>query len=123
MTRPGASPSRLLAAWTLAAREWVRFFRQRNRVRRRDRPAGDLLAAVRRRAGALVPAAVGQRRRGELSANTSFPASLVLILLFTAIFATISIIEDRREGFLQSVLVAPVAALVDGAGQSARRHG
>jgi ABC-2 type transport system permease protein len=33
---------------------------------------------------------------------------LVLILLFTAIFATISIIEDRREGFLQSVLVAPI---------------
>jgi ABC-2 type transport system permease protein len=37
-----------------------------------------------------------------------FPGTLVLILLFTAIFATISIIEDRREGFLQSVLVAPV---------------
>jgi ABC-2 type transport system permease protein len=37
-----------------------------------------------------------------------FPGALVLILLFTAIFATISIIEDRREGFLQSVLVAPL---------------
>jgi ABC-2 type transport system permease protein len=37
-----------------------------------------------------------------------FPGTLVLILLFTAIFATISIIEDRREGFLQSVLVAPL---------------
>jgi ABC-2 type transport system permease protein len=32
-----------------------------------------------------------------------------MILLFTAIFATISIIEDRSEGFLQSVLVAPVS--------------
>ena len=32
----------------------------------------------------------------------------MLILLFTAIFSTISIIEDRKEGFLQSVLVAPV---------------
>ena len=31
-----------------------------------------------------------------------------MILLFTAIFATISIIEDRREGFLQGVLVAPI---------------
>ena len=30
-----------------------------------------------------------------------------MILLFTAIFATISIIEDRNEGFLQSVLVSP----------------
>src|SRR3989441_4921105 len=31
-----------------------------------------------------------------------------MILLFTAIFSTVSVIEDRREGFLQSVLVAPV---------------
>ena len=30
------------------------------------------------------------------------------MLLFTAIFATIAIVEDRREGFLQGVLVAPV---------------
>jgi ABC-2 type transport system permease protein len=37
-----------------------------------------------------------------------FPGVLVLIVLFTAIFATISIIEDRREGFLQGVLIAPV---------------
>ena len=32
-----------------------------------------------------------------------------MIVLFTSIFSTISIIEDRREGFLQSVLVAPVS--------------
>jgi len=38
-----------------------------------------------------------------------FPGTVVLILLFTAIFSTISVIEDRREGFLQGVLVAPVA--------------
>jgi ABC-2 type transport system permease protein len=37
-----------------------------------------------------------------------FPGSLILILLFTAIFTTISIIEDRREGFFQAVLVAPI---------------
>jgi ABC-2 type transport system permease protein len=36
-----------------------------------------------------------------------FPGTLILILLFTAIFTTISVIEDRREGFLQSVLVSP----------------
>ena len=34
-----------------------------------------------------------------------FPGTVLMILLFTAIFSTISIIEDRREGFLQSVLV------------------
>jgi ABC-2 type transport system permease protein len=37
-----------------------------------------------------------------------FPGTVVLILLFTSIFSTISIIEDRKEGFLQAVLVAPV---------------
>lgn len=37
-----------------------------------------------------------------------FPGTIVMILLFTAIFSTISIIEDRKEGFLQGVLVAPV---------------
>jgi ABC-2 type transport system permease protein len=38
-----------------------------------------------------------------------YPGFIVLVLLFTAIFATISTVEDRREGFLQGVLVAPVA--------------
>lgn len=40
-----------------------------------------------------------------------FPGTLVLIMLFTAIFSTISVIEDRREGFLQGVLVAPVSPM------------
>lgn len=38
-----------------------------------------------------------------------FPGALVQVLLFTAIFSTISIIEDRREGFMQAVLVAPIS--------------
>lgn len=38
-----------------------------------------------------------------------FPGTIVMVLLFTAIFATISTVDDRREGFLQGVLVAPVA--------------
>lgn len=37
-----------------------------------------------------------------------YPGTIALVLLFTAIFATISIVEDRRSGFLQGVLVAPV---------------
>ncbi|MCX5662343.1 MAG: ABC transporter permease [Planctomycetota bacterium] len=40
-----------------------------------------------------------------------FPGTVVLVLMFTAIFSTISVIEDRREGFLQGVLVAPVSRL------------
>jgi ABC-2 type transport system permease protein len=38
-----------------------------------------------------------------------YPGIIAMILLFTAIFATISVVEDRREGFLQAVLVAPVS--------------
>jgi ABC-2 type transport system permease protein len=37
-----------------------------------------------------------------------FPGTLVLIVFFTAIFSTISVIQDRQEGFLQAVLAAPV---------------
>jgi ABC-2 type transport system permease protein len=37
-----------------------------------------------------------------------FPGTLLLILLFTSIFSNISVIEDRREGFLQAALVAPI---------------
>jgi ABC-2 type transport system permease protein len=38
-----------------------------------------------------------------------YPGMIILVLLFTAIFATISTVEDRKEGFLQGVLVAPIA--------------
>ncbi len=37
-----------------------------------------------------------------------YPGIIVLVLLFTAIFATISVVNERREGFLQNVLIAPV---------------
>jgi daunorubicin resistance ABC transporter membrane protein len=37
------------------------------------------------------------------------PGTLVLLVLFASIFANISVIEDRHEGFLQSALVAPVS--------------
>lgn len=36
-----------------------------------------------------------------------YPGILVMIVLFTTIFASISVIEDRQSGFLQSVLVSP----------------
>jgi ABC-2 type transport system permease protein len=45
-----------------------------------------------------------------------FPGTIVMLILFAAIFSTFSVIEDRNEGFLQGVLVAPVSrsALVAG---------
>jgi ABC-2 type transport system permease protein len=97
----------MLAAATLCRRELVRFFRQRNRV------FGAIGQPV--LFWLLFGAGLGPsfRLRGSVGRQVSygeyfFPGTMVLILLFTAIFATISIIEDRREGFLQSVLVAPL---------------
>lgn len=45
-----------------------------------------------------------------------FPGILAMVVLFTAVFATMSVIEDRKSGFLQQVIVAPSrrAALVIG---------
>ena len=81
---------------TLAHRELVRFFRQRNRV------FGALGQPI------IFWLLFSEGLRGsQLDYVHFFPGTLVMILLFTAIFATISIIEDRNEGFLQSVLVAP----------------
>jgi ABC-2 type transport system permease protein len=84
------------AVLTLAQRELVRFFRQRNRV------FGALGQPI------IFWLLFSEGLRGnQLDYAHFFPGTLVMILLFTAIFATISIIEDRSEGFLQSVLVSP----------------
>lgn len=98
--------SRVDAAWMLARREWIRFFRQRNRV----------TAAILQPLLFWLLFGTGLRGSfsgaGELDFMQFFlPGTVALIVLFTAIFATISVIEDRREGFMQSVLVAPVGRL------------
>ncbi len=38
-----------------------------------------------------------------------FPGTILLVILFTTIFSSLSVIEDRKEGFLLSVLVAPIS--------------
>jgi ABC-2 type transport system permease protein len=87
---------------TLCQRELVRFLRQKNRV------FGALGQPI--IFWLLFGAGLGGAKVGgdPLGYAHFFPGTLVMILLFTAIFATISIIEDRREGFLQGVLVAPI---------------
>jgi len=40
--------------------------------------------------------------------NYFFPGALIMIVLFTSIFTMMSVIDDRKEGFLLSVMVAPV---------------
>ena len=37
-----------------------------------------------------------------------FPGMVLLVVLFAAIFSTISVIDDRQQGFLRAVLAAPV---------------
>ncbi|MBD3674776.1 MAG: ABC transporter permease [Planctomycetaceae bacterium] len=96
-----------LAVFSLTQREIVRFLRQRTRV------VGALGQPV------IFWILFGAGLYGSFqppewaSADMTyqeyfFPGVAVMILLFTAIFSTISIIEDRREGFLQGVLVSPV---------------
>lgn len=85
------------AVAVLAWRELARFFRQRNRV------IGALVQPV--LFWLLFSEALGAA--DSTGYSRFFPGTLVMIVLFTAIFATISIIEDRNEGFLQGVLVSP----------------
>jgi ABC-2 type transport system permease protein len=98
--RPGV----WLAAVSLAWRELVRFMRQRHRV------VGALLTPI--VFWLLIGGGMGRSFTppGGEAQNFIvffFPGTVMMILLFTAIFSTISIIEDRREGFLQGVLVSP----------------
>ena len=96
----------MLPAFTLWWREVVRFYRQRARV------AGVILSPL------LFWIVIGSGfgtsfRSGEAVGQQHyldyfFPGALVMIVLFTSIFTMMSVIEDRNEGFLLSVLVAPV---------------
>jgi ABC-2 type transport system permease protein len=97
----------LSAAAVHLRREVVRFLRQRNRV------VGALGTPL--MFWFLIGSGLGKSFRAptvEASAGLSylqyfFPGTLLLTVLFTAIFSAISVIEDRREGFLQAVLVSP----------------
>lgn len=97
----------MLAAYTLWRREVVRFVRQRSRI------VGALGSPL------VFWFLIGSGLNRSFQGGPSMPlqggyleyldpGTLALIILFTAIFSTISIVEDRQEGFLQGVLVAPV---------------
>jgi len=93
-----------LPVFALWRREMLRFVRQRSRVTGAvAQPlvfwlllGGGLNASFR-------PAGAGTNYIAYF-----YPGTIALVLLFTAIFATISTVEDRHAGFLQGVLVAPV---------------
>ena len=89
----------VLALWH---REIVRFLRDRSRL------TGSLLQPVifwLLFSGALQGSF---KPGGQDYGQYFFAGTLAMITLFTAIFSTITVIEDRKEGFLQGVLVSPV---------------
>lgn len=95
---------------TLTQRELVRFFRQRTRVI--GALGQPLIFWILFGAGLKGSFQPPRWATWEMSYQEYFfPGVAVMIVMFTAIFSTISIIEDRREGFLQGVLVAPISRL------------
>lgn len=105
--RPAMKVGLWLPCRTLWQREMVRFLRQRSRV------IGALGTPI---VFWLLMGAGLQRSLQPPGASSSvsylefsYPGAIAAILLFTAIFSMISLIDDRREGFLQGVLVAPVS--------------
>ncbi|MDX1996695.1 MAG: ABC transporter permease [Thermoanaerobaculia bacterium] len=102
-----------LPAATLAWREVVRFLRQPSRIA--GAVVSPLLFWVLIGSG-LAPSFQAPQAPGVGYLEYFYPGTLALVILFAAIFSTISVIEDRHTGFLQGVLVAPVprAAIVAG---------
>lgn len=94
---------------SLWKREVVRFLRQRSRV------IGALGTPI--VFWLLIGSGLGRSFRPPGTAEGrnvhyleyAFPGTLALIVLFTAIFAMISIIEDRKAGFLQAVIASPAS--------------
>ncbi len=87
-------------------REIVRFYRQRSRVI--GVIASPVLFWVVIGSGFGTSFRSGAGHGNEHYLDYFFPGALIMIVLFTSIFTMMSVIEDRKEGFLLSVLVAPV---------------
>ena len=101
-----ASAGVMLPAFTLWWREIVRFYRQPGRVV--GVLASPLVFWLVLGSGFGTSFRSGGGTGQQHYLEYSYPGILILIVLFTSIFAMMSVIEDRKEGFLLSVLVAPV---------------
>jgi len=108
LARPAsqASAGVLLPAFTLWWREIVRFYRQTGRVIGVLASPLVFWAVLGSGFGTSFRSGGGPGQQHYL--DYSYPGILILIVLFTSIFTMMSVIEDRKEGFLLSVLVAPV---------------
>lgn len=100
------------AMWALARRELVRFVRQPSRVVASvGTPllfwglAGSGLSRSFAMPGAVEGSETSMGYGGFL-----LPGMIAMVVLFSSIFAAISLIQDRQGGFLQSVIVSPAPA-------------
>jgi ABC-2 type transport system permease protein len=96
----------LLPAFSLWHRELIRFLRQPSRI------AGLIAAPL--LFWFFIGSGLGSSFRADSagaggSLQYLFPGTVVMIVLFTSVFSNMSTIEDRREGFLLSVLAAPIS--------------
>lgn len=96
----------MLPAFTLWWREIVRFYRQRSRVV--GVIASPLLFWLVIGSGFGTSFRAGNAAGQQHYLDYFYPGALIMIVLFTSIFTMMSVIEDRKEGFLLSVMVAPV---------------
>ena len=98
------------ASRALVARELVRFTRQPSRiVATVGTPALVWLFLASGFADSFAsPADSG---RADSYAAFAIPGIATMVVLFSTIFASISLIQDRQEGLLQSVLVSPASSL------------
>jgi ABC-2 type transport system permease protein len=101
-----STPGIWLPAYSLWERELVRFYRQKARVV--GVIASPLIFWVVLGAGFAHSFQIGSGTGGHYL-GYFFPGSVAMIVLFTAIFSMMSLIQDRNEGFLLSVLAAPVS--------------
>jgi ABC-2 type transport system permease protein len=94
---------------TLWWRDLIRFFRQPSRVLGALGTPLVLWLLIGSGFGGSFRASGAGADAGYL--EYFFPGTVMMILLFSSIFSSISVIEDRNEGFLLSALVAPISRL------------
>ena len=109
MNSSSSAPGFFLPLASLCQREIVRFLRQRSRVVGALGTPLIFWFLLGSGFGSSFRPASGALETGYL--EYFFPGTVLMIVLFTSIFSNISVIEERREGFLLSVLVAPASRL------------
>ena len=96
----------LLPVTTIWWREIIRFYRQRSRLFSAIAQPLVFWLLIGSGLNASFQPAGTSAETGYI--EYFYPGIVILVLLFTAIFATISVVNERHTGFLQGVLVAPV---------------